>query len=235
MSDTKQDNADQEFDTFLETETEEDEAGSDDTDGAADSKVDRKSEQPVDELSPSIREQQRQKQVDAWTRRILDEGKDLTDLPKDQQWLKPYIQEQLRNKDVSYLVEQKLQEELAKRDAQQRQEYERQRKGELLQEARQLELDEVEKAEMAAKVDALEAKGLSKLAAFEEGMEFIKLIRESSESKREELRKRMSIPVVKGTNADDRKLEYDGSEDFFKQKDSKSRVAAMEARLSRRD
>lgn len=233
MTDRKQEKADLELESFFEEsdEQEDSETDSDETDDNAANADSNDTKQQNDSLSQSTREIQRQKQVKAWVRNIQEGEKDLSELPKDKQWLKPFIEEEMKKHDIDFLVEQKLKAELEKRDKQLNAEREKKKTAKLLEEARNLGLDELEKAEMSHKVEQLKVNGLSSVAAFQEGLEYIKLIRDSSESKREQLRAKMSIPAIRSKGGEKEKLSYTDS-DFHKKGDSKTRVQVMENALN---
>lgn len=239
MSDkNSQNQSDQEFDAFL---NEDDQATDDDStdspeseeDAAAQEDTSKSEPQAEGSLAPSVRDRQKKLQVDAWVRKIESGEASMDSLGKEHQWLKPHIEEKLNSKDLDSIVTQRVKDELEARDRLQFEVWSKGEKKKLLEQAKGMELDAIEKKELQAKYQSLQDKGLEDLSAFEEAIQYVELLRKSDNATRETLRKEMSIPPIQ-TKKTDGELEFDNTIDFSKKGTSKDRVKALEKSLNKR-
>jgi len=180
------------------------------------------------EASNKLSLKNRDKQLEVWADRVEKGEVNLSELPKNLNWLKPLIEEEIATRvnkqDVDALVEAKI-NQIRESEAKIEQE---KRFDSLKSKANSAEFSAETKALIQEGFTRLVSKGMTEADALEESLNIYDIVNQSGEIAVKELQKRMNIPTQNQPKPEN--IQF-GDDNFSKQGDSKSRVEKMENQL----
>jgi hypothetical protein len=170
----------------------------------------------------------RAKQAQVWGDRILSGEADISDLPKDKKWLVTHINSYINSQETSASIEALVEKKLRERESKAEQARKLQQIEKIKEEIKSL--DSEDKAFINAKRKQLLAKGLGSVEALNEAMDYFNVYTNASESKRDELRKKLSVPKIQTKKAEEEVVDFTHP-DFHKKGSDRDRIAQYESMM----
>ncbi len=170
---------------------------------------------------------QREKQVEVWTDRVLKGEADIDNLPKSLEWLKPLVTERINANDSDSKIEALVDKRLAERSAKDREQAQTKEFQSIRADLNALDLLPEEKAEVVTEYKSFMDEGLNPTSALRAAKKLIEAKIKAEADMREIKRARMKVGSSNTKAVTNENVDISDPK-FFKQGDSKSRVAYLE-------